>query len=65
MRFLLLTLVWFLLPHFMLSAKPNILIIMADDCTYTDLPINGGQNAKTPHINALAKQGLVFEQAYL
>lgn len=65
MRFLLLTLVWLLLPHFMLSAEPNILIIMADDCTYTDLPINGGKNAKTPHINALAKQGLVFEQAYL
>ena len=30
--------------------KPNILIIIADDCTFSDLPINGGQNAKTPHL---------------
>lgn len=45
--------------------KPNILIIMADDCTYNDLPIYGGQNAKTPHLDALARQGLVFNQAYL
>ena len=50
------------------SAKenpPNILLIIGDDCTYTDLPINGGENAKTPHIDSLAKQGLVFEQAFL
>lgn len=44
---------------------PNILIIMADDCTHSDLPVYGGQNAKTPHIDALARQGLVFNRAYL
>ena len=26
---------------------PNFLIIIADDCTYNDLPLYGGQNAKT------------------
>ena len=31
--------------------RPNFLIIMADDCTYNDLPLYGGQNAKTPNIN--------------
>ena len=36
--------------------KPNILIIIADDCTFSDLPINGGQNAKTPHLDTFAKQ---------
>ena len=46
-------------------AKPNILIIIADDCTFSDLPVNGGQNAKTPHLDALAQQSLVFENAYL
>lgn len=45
--------------------KPNILIIVADDCTFSDLPINGGQNAQTPHLDALAKQSLVFNRAYL
>ena len=34
--------------------RPNFLIIMADDCTYNDLPLYGGQNAKTPNINRLA-----------
>ena len=47
------------------AAKPNFLIIMADDCTYNDLSLYGGQNAKTPHIDQLAERGLVFDQAYL
>ena len=45
--------------------KPNILIIMADDCTYNDLPVYGGQNAKTPNLDRLASEGLVFNRAYL
>lgn len=45
--------------------QPNVLVIMADDCTYNDLPVYGGQNAKTPNIDRLASQGLVFERAYL
>ncbi|MEM1296420.1 MAG: sulfatase [Verrucomicrobiota bacterium] len=44
---------------------PNFLIIVADDCTYNDLPLYGGQNAKTPNIDALAQKGLTFNQAYL
>lgn len=44
---------------------PNFLIIMADDCTYNDLPLYGGQNAKTPHLDQLASQGLTFNRAYL
>ena len=45
--------------------KPNFLIIMADDCTYNDLPVYGGKNAKTPNIDSLVKSGLTFNQAYL
>ena len=47
------------------AERPNVLIIMADDCTYNDLPLYGGKNAKTPHIDALAARGLTFNQAYL
>ncbi len=47
------------------AQKPNILIIIADDCTFSDLPLNGGQNAKTPHLDALAAQSLTFDNAYL
>jgi uncharacterized sulfatase len=45
--------------------SPNILIVMADDCTYNDLPIYGGANAQTPNIDAFAKESLVFNRAYL
>ena len=45
--------------------KPNILIILADDCTYNDLPLYGGLNAKTPNIDHLAREGLTFNQAYV
>lgn len=47
------------------SSRPNFLIIMADDCTHNDLPLYGGQNAKTPNIDALASRGLTFNRAYL
>jgi len=46
-------------------AKPNFLIIMADDCTHNDLPVYGGQNAVTPNIERLASEGLIFNRAYL
>jgi uncharacterized sulfatase len=45
--------------------KPNVLIVMADDCTHSDLPVYGGQNARTPNIDKLASEGLVFNRAYL
>jgi len=47
------------------AAPPNILIIMADDCTYNDLPLYGGQNAKTPNIDKFASESLTFNRAYL
>ncbi|MCA9271291.1 MAG: sulfatase [Planctomycetales bacterium] len=47
------------------AKRPNVLIIMADDCTHSDLAVYGGKNARTPHIDALAKQSLVFNRAYL
>lgn len=47
------------------DSRPNFLVIMADDCTYSDLPLYGGQNAKTPNLDALAAQGLTCNQAYV
>ena len=45
--------------------KPNIVMILADDCTHNDLPMYGGQNARTPNLEQLAAEGLVFNRAYL
>lgn len=45
--------------------QPNVLIIMADDCTFSDLPAYGGKNAKTPNLDAFAAESMVFNRAYL
>lgn len=45
-------------------SQPNILIIQADQAAAQWLPIYGHPVAKMPHLSALAKQGVVFENAY-
>lgn len=47
------------------AEKPNILVVIADDATYRDLPLWGGQNVEMPNLDRLASEGLVFDQAYL
>ncbi len=44
-------------------ARPNFLVILADDLGYSDLGCYGGEIA-TPHLDALAQGGLRFTQAY-
>ncbi len=44
--------------------KPNILIIHVDDLGFHDLSMNGSQIYQTPNIDALAKQSVVFNNAY-
>lgn len=45
------------------QAKPNILIILADDMGYSDAGCYGSEIA-TPNLDALAKDGLRFTQFY-
>ena len=42
---------------------PNLVFILADDCTYLDMEAYGGQ-AKTPHMNKLATQGMTFSRCF-
>ncbi|MFH6768606.1 arylsulfatase [Gaetbulibacter aquiaggeris] len=44
--------------------KPNIIYILADDLGYGDLSCYGQTKFSTPHIDALAKEGLLFTQHY-
>lgn len=44
---------------------PNFVIVLADDCTYNELPLYGGKNLQTPNIDRLASQGMLFRRAYL
>lgn len=44
--------------------KPNIIFIFADDLGYGDVGCYGQQKIETPHMDALAKNGLRFTQFY-
>ena len=45
-------------------AKPNILLIVADDLGMGDLGCYGASAIHTPNIDSLARQGVRFENAY-
>ena len=41
------------------AARPNVIVIMADDLGYSDLGCYGGE-IETPHIDRLAEEGVRF-----
>lgn len=45
-------------------ARPNIVLLVADDLGYGDLGCFGCKDIPTPHIDRLAKAGMRFTQAY-
>lgn len=45
------------------SAKPNVVLIVADDLGFSDLGCYGGE-IRTPHLDKLASEGLRFTQFY-
>lgn len=48
------------------SARPNIIFIFADDWGYGDLGVYDElADVKTPHLDALSKQGVLFTDAYI
>lgn len=44
--------------------RPNVVFILADDLGWADTTPYGSRFHRTPHIDALAKRGLKFTQAY-
>ena len=47
------------------AERPNILLIMTDDQGYGDVGFNGSTDVKTPNLDRLAADGLVFENGYV
>src|SRR4051794_38343436 len=47
------------------KAKPNIVVILADDLGYGDLGCQGCPDVPTPHIDTIAKNGVRFTNGYV
>ncbi len=47
------------------KAKPNIIVILADDLGYGELGCYGGKDAPTPNLDAMAKAGARFTSGYV
>jgi arylsulfatase A-like enzyme len=45
--------------------RPNIVMIVADDLGYADIGVHGSKDIPTPNIDALAKVGIRFTDAYV
>lgn len=47
------------------SAKPNILFVLTDDQGQQTLGCYGGKRVATPHLDSLARDGMLFRDAYV
>ncbi|MBL9129747.1 MAG: sulfatase-like hydrolase/transferase, partial [Verrucomicrobiaceae bacterium] len=59
------TLLLWMMPGFAMAAPsdpPNIVLVMADDQGWGDMAYNGHPQLKTPHFDALAREGVRFDQ---
>ena len=55
-----------LLPLLSLAAqRPNFVFVLIDDMGYADLSCYGEKRVQTPHIDALAREGIRFTQFYV
>lgn len=45
--------------------KPNIVIFLADDLSYADVPNGGDVNVRTPALQRLTSEGLSFDRAFI
>lgn len=54
-----------LASHALAAGKPNVLVIVADDMGFADVGFNGCKDIPTPHIDSLAKHGVVCTNGYV
>ena len=48
-----------------ISSKPNIILYLADDLGWKDIGFNGAKVVKTPYLDKLASEGIVFKNAFV
>jgi arylsulfatase A-like enzyme len=49
----------------LLAVPPNVVMIVGDDQGWTDYGFMGHEHIKTPHLDKLASEGLVFKRGYV
>jgi arylsulfatase A-like enzyme len=49
----------------MAGPKPNILLIFTDDLNYDGISVQGGKYGRTPNIDSIAHNGVLFTDAYV
>lgn len=47
------------------QGRPNIMLIFVDDLGYNDVSYNGATDIKTPNIDRIAEEGVVFSNGYV
>lgn len=52
------------MPFAKASERPNIVLVMADDQGWGDMAYNGHPHVRTPHFDALAREGIRFDRFY-
>jgi len=62
---LLLLSVSFTIAQVKTEKKPNLVVIMTDDMGWADVGFNGCKDIPTPNIDAIANEGIRFEEGYV
>src|SRR3954465_13932008 len=47
------------------TERPNVVIILADDIAWTDYSFMGHDTIRTPHLDRLARESMVFTRGYV
>ncbi len=53
-----------LVPASMSASPPNVIFVMCDDLGWGDVGFNGNEVIRTPHLDAMAANGLKFDRFY-
>lgn len=53
-----------LAPKSVSAAPPNVILCMADDLGWGDTGYNGHPHLKTPHLDAMSREGVTFNRFY-